>query len=156
MFNAFRSELVSANLTSNCQAISTGLLLISIGVLTTIYLPLETHLNELATLLLTSLPAVLCAIFIFLFLPETKDRRLERIRSHLGRYLFSGIKTLPKDNSSRHSSLDQLRKNRLHSYGSMNTMRLPSISVNSSDTPPSSTKNHNKVYAAVHSLPSFQ
>lgn len=130
------SELVSANITSKCQAISTGLLLISVGLLTSVYLPLETHLNEIATLLLTSLPALFCATFMFLFLPETKERRLDRIRVHLGRHFFSGLARLPKDDLSRRTTMTNCQKTTLHSYGSMGTMRLPSLSQNSSDLPP--------------------
>jgi hypothetical protein len=138
------SELVSSSVTSNCQAISTGLLLISVGILTSIYLPLETHLNELATLFLTSLPALLCALFMFLFLPETKQRRLDRIQAHLGRHLFSGLSRLPKDDLSRRTTITMCQKNTIHSYGSMGTMRVPSFSQSSAESPKSSMKLYNQ------------
>jgi MFS family permease len=136
------SELVSANVTSICQAISTGLLLMSVGLITSIYLPLDSHLNELSTLVVLSFPATFCAIFMFLFLPETKNRRLERIRSHLGTHFFTGFVQFPKDDQSRRSTSTYLKKDRLHSYGSMGTLRLPSLSQNSSGN--DSLRFHNK------------
>lgn len=138
------SQLVSANITSSCQAISTGLLLISVGLLTSIYLPLETHLNELTTILLTSFPAIVCAIGMFLFLPETKDRRLETVRSHLGRHFFSGLKCLPAANQSQRTTITDYHKATIHSYGSMNTLQIPSLSDSPTDSPKCSMKYYNK------------
>jgi MFS family permease len=122
------SELVSANVTSLCQTISTGLLLMSVGLITSSYLPLDSHLNYLSTLVILSLPAMFCAIFMYIFLPETKDRHLEQIQSNLRANFFTGLAQFPKDDPNRQSALTYLKTDKFNSYGSIKTLRLPYLS----------------------------
>uniref|UniRef100_A0A914E7L6 Major facilitator superfamily (MFS) profile domain-containing protein n=1 Tax=Acrobeloides nanus TaxID=290746 RepID=A0A914E7L6_9BILA len=90
------SELVSPRVTSLCQSISTGALLIATGFVTLVYLSVNEWIGVCSIFLMASIPAFILAIFLILFLPETKDRNYEEIRADLMGSLFSGLKKSSK------------------------------------------------------------
>ena len=85
------SELVSPKVTELCQSISTGSLLIASGLSTFIYLPLTKVIGIYSILMIAIIPATIAAIILYLFLPETKDKKHEEIRLELLANFFSGI-----------------------------------------------------------------
>lgn len=67
------SELVPSSGRGLCQSISTGVLLILTGVITAIYLPLDNTIGSYALLALGTVPSLVCAALLFVYLPETKN-----------------------------------------------------------------------------------
>ena len=97
------SELVAPRVTSLCQAISTGTLLIATGVVTLVYLSgikqnfkpqilVDSIIGVYSIFFMASIPAFGLAIVLTLFLPETKDRKYEEIRADLTKSTFSGLR----------------------------------------------------------------
>ncbi|PAV88487.1 hypothetical protein WR25_23115 [Diploscapter pachys] len=103
------TELVPPSRVSLFQSFSTGVLLITTMLITFFYLRLEFAIHQYSILLLTPGPAMILAILLFLFLPETQNRNNAEIQ-HLLNTPFSGFATPKK---SRLISISS-------SYGSMN------------------------------------
>ncbi|PAV89360.1 hypothetical protein WR25_05590 [Diploscapter pachys] len=103
------TELVPPSRVSLFQSFSTGILLITTMLVTFFYLRLELAIHQYSILLLTTGPAMILAILLFLFLPETQNRNNAEIQ-HLLNTPFSGF---AKPKKSRLISISS-------SYGSMN------------------------------------
>ncbi|MFH4973917.1 hypothetical protein AB6A40_000626 [Gnathostoma spinigerum] len=101
------SELVPPQMTFICQSISTGLLLLMNGIVTFVFLPLKSALSWFSILMLTTGPALLSAVLLYLFLPETKNKCYSQVRDNLSQSVFSGI-------TLKHGF------DRLKSYGTIN------------------------------------
>ena len=91
------SELVSPKVTELCQSISTGSLLIASGLSTFVYLPSTKLLGIYSILFIAVLPAIIVAVILCLFLPETKDKKYDEIRLELLMNFFSGIEKYPRN-----------------------------------------------------------
>ncbi|GMR31985.1 hypothetical protein PMAYCL1PPCAC_02180, partial [Pristionchus mayeri] len=87
------SELVALPYVPLFQSLSTGLLLCSSMVVTFFYLPLSLISPPLSLLLLSSIPSLILAVLLFLFLPETKGKRARDIELTLASKTFSGFKS---------------------------------------------------------------
>uniref|UniRef100_A0A1I7Y7C7 MFS domain-containing protein n=1 Tax=Steinernema glaseri TaxID=37863 RepID=A0A1I7Y7C7_9BILA len=85
------SELVAPKAVSVAQAISTGLLLVVTGLMTLVYLNVDALIPNYSILVLAAGPALICAIVLIFFLPETMDQTYEQIRDNLSLCFFSGL-----------------------------------------------------------------
>ncbi|CAJ0947407.1 unnamed protein product, partial [Mesorhabditis belari] len=85
------SELVHPHYMTVMQSLSTGLLLMSTALATFFFLRLELWIGTWSMFALSSAPALVLAIILFLYLPETKDRNHEEIQRILGKTSFSGL-----------------------------------------------------------------
>ncbi|CAD5234562.1 unnamed protein product [Bursaphelenchus xylophilus] len=101
------SELVSQRNASLAQTISTGSLLVVVGLLTSSFLSVDLLIPNWSLMLMTSVPASICALILYLFLPETKGIRADQVNPLLNDKFFSGLKS-PF----------------VRSYGSISTSRL--------------------------------
>uniref|UniRef100_A0A915C113 Major facilitator superfamily (MFS) profile domain-containing protein n=1 Tax=Parascaris univalens TaxID=6257 RepID=A0A915C113_PARUN len=90
------SELVPPGMMLTCQTLSTGLLLITTGVITLLFLTMERAFSTLSILIVASGPALISAILLFVFLPETRNKPYAVISAELDAHFFSGLHaTLP-------------------------------------------------------------
>ncbi|KAF8381465.1 hypothetical protein PRIPAC_70607, partial [Pristionchus pacificus] len=103
------SELVALPYVPLFQSLSTGLLLCSSMIVTFFYLPLSLVSPPLSLLLLSSIPSLILAILLFLFLPETKDKSPRDIELKLASRTLSGFK----------SKVDEIGRNGFSNYGSL-------------------------------------
>ncbi|CAD5228932.1 unnamed protein product [Bursaphelenchus okinawaensis] len=90
------SELVSERRASLAQTISTGSLLMVVGLLTSVFLSVDQLIPSWSLLLITSLPASICAVILYLFLPETKGVSPDQIYPLLNANFLSGLKAPPE------------------------------------------------------------
>ncbi|CAJ0572946.1 unnamed protein product, partial [Mesorhabditis spiculigera] len=85
------SELVHPHYMTVMQSLSTGLLLMSTALATFFFLRLELLIGTWSMFVLSSAPALILAVILFLYLPETKDRTHVEIQHILGKHTFSGF-----------------------------------------------------------------
>ncbi|KAH7719818.1 Protein C03B1.13 [Aphelenchoides avenae] len=112
------SELVSSRLTSVCQSISTGLLLVAVGTVSLTFLPLGIVIGAYNFVALTSAPAFLAAVILFLFLPETKNKSYSQIRSNFRERIFPGL-SWTNYGRKKHKSTKLLAHPETSFYGSL-------------------------------------
>lgn len=91
------SELVSPKITSTCQSISTGALLMATGLITLLFISVDQWIGTWSIFVLAAVPATILAITLALFLPETRERSYEEIRRDLSGRTFSGLKSRVKE-----------------------------------------------------------
>ncbi|GMT04758.1 hypothetical protein PENTCL1PPCAC_26932, partial [Pristionchus entomophagus] len=103
------SELVALPYVPLFQSLSTGLLLCSSMIVTFFYLPLSLVSPPLSLLLLSSIPSLILAILLFLFLPETKGQTPREIELKLSSKRLSGFKY----------NVDEIGQKGFVSYGSI-------------------------------------
>ncbi|PIC18710.1 hypothetical protein B9Z55_024508 [Caenorhabditis nigoni] len=85
------SELVDPDYAWIYQPFSTGILLATTMFETFFYLSIDAWIGGYSLLVLAAGPALIAAILIYLYLPETKGRSCEEIQQMLNSTTFSGI-----------------------------------------------------------------
>lgn len=99
------SELVRPEHAWIFQPISTGLLLGSTMIETFFYLQVQAILGGYSLILLAAGPALIAAIIIYLFLPETQGRTIDEIQATLHNSTFSGIDKTPRRFENMYGSI---------------------------------------------------
>lgn len=100
------SELVDPEYAWIFQPLSTGILLSTTMIETFFYLSVDALIGGYSLLVLAAGPALIAAILIYLYLPETKGRSSEEIQHMLNSTNFSGIHTKKHINDDLYGTFD--------------------------------------------------
>ncbi|CAI2357232.1 unnamed protein product [Caenorhabditis sp. 36 PRJEB53466] len=100
------SELVDPDYAWIFQPMSTGILLSSTMVLTFFYLSVDALIGSYSLLIMAAGPALVAAILIYLYLPETKGRSSEEIQHMLNSTTFSGIRSAKNSSADMYGTFD--------------------------------------------------
>lgn len=101
------SELVDPEYAWIFQPLSTGILLSTTMIETFFYLTVDNLVGGYSLLILAAGPALVAAILIYLYLPETKGRSSEEIQNMLNSTTFSGIHTKKHINEDLYGTFDE-------------------------------------------------
>uniref|UniRef100_A0AC35TSL9 MFS domain-containing protein n=1 Tax=Rhabditophanes sp. KR3021 TaxID=114890 RepID=A0AC35TSL9_9BILA len=85
------SELVPVHSQNIAQSMSTGCLLMATGVVTYLYPTINKSLGSFTLLYMASIPALILATILVLFLPEVHKKNYSQINYKLRAFFFSGL-----------------------------------------------------------------
>ncbi|CAL2050272.1 hypothetical protein CAEBREN_20767 [Caenorhabditis brenneri] len=100
------SELVDPDYAWIFQPLSTGILLSTTMIETFFYLSIDALIGGYSLLILAAGPALIAAVIIYLYLPETKGRSSEEIQTMLNSTTFSGIHSKKYINDDLYGTFD--------------------------------------------------